>query len=131
MNTTLAKEPATQTSAPTQPQNPLEQYLSPEVNIFETKEGYVLQAEMPGVNKSGLDIGVEGTTLTILGRRTVPTWTAETLYRESTSLDYRRVFELDPAIDVTKINARVEQGILTLHLPKSEERKPRKITLTD
>jgi HSP20 family molecular chaperone IbpA len=36
------------------------EYVSPEVNIFETKEGYVLEAEMPGVNKEGLEITLEG-----------------------------------------------------------------------
>ena len=131
MNTTVTREQKTQAPAPAQPQNHRQQYVSPEVNIFETKEGYVLQAEMPGVNKQGLDIGLEGNTLTIHGRRNTPALPGETLYRESTVLDYRRVFELDPAIDVTKIEAKMEQGILTLQLPKSERVKPRKITVAD
>ena len=45
--------------------------------------------------------------------------------------DYRRVFELDPAIDSSKISAKMEQGVLTLTLPKSERIKPRKITVSD
>jgi HSP20 family protein len=131
MNTTVTREQKTQAPAPDQSQNHRQQYVSPEVNIFETKEGYVLQAEMPGVNKQGLDIGLEGNTLTIHGRRKAPALPGETLYRESTALDYRRVFELDPAIDVTRIEAKMEQGILTLQLPKSERVKPRKITVAD
>jgi HSP20 family protein len=133
MNTTATdtQNQKTQAPAPAQPQNQPQGYVSPEVNIFETKEGYVLQAEMPGVNKTGLDISLEGNTLTIHGRRNAPALAAETLYRESTAFDYRRVFELDPAIDVTKIDARMEQGILTLQLPKSERVKPRKITVGD
>jgi HSP20 family protein len=41
------------------------------------------------------------------------------------------VFELDPAIDTSKINAKVGQGVLKLHLPKAEKVKPRKIQVTD
>ena len=44
-------------------------YVVPEVNIFETKDGYVLEAEMPGVSKEGLEITLEGNELTITGRR--------------------------------------------------------------
>jgi HSP20 family protein len=99
------------------------------VNIFETKDGYVLEAEMPGVNKAGLEITLEGTEITITGRRQVEPITGETLFRESHQADYRRVFELDPAIDTTKVAARMDQGVLTLTLPKSERVKPRKITV--
>jgi HSP20 family protein len=46
-------------------------------------------------------------------------------------MPYRRVFELDPAIDTSKIPAKMEQGVLTLTLPKSEQVKPRKITISE
>jgi len=106
-------------------------FATPGVNIFETKDGYVLEAEIPGVNKTGLDITLEGNELTIIARRGASETKGEALYRESALADYRRVFELDPAIDTSKINAQVEQGLLTLHLPKSERVKPRKITVGD
>jgi len=108
-----------------------ENWFTPEVNIFETKDGYVLQADMPGVDKSGLEVTLEGNTLTIVGRRNEPEFGANPVYRESRDGDFRRVFELDPAIDSAKINARVEQGILTLHLPKADKVKPRKIQVSD
>jgi len=104
-----------------------QEYATPEVNIFENKDGYVLEAEMPGVNKEGLEITLEGNELTIVGRRHAEAQPGEALFRESAALDYRRVFELDPAIDTTKVSAKVEQGVLTLTLPKSEKVKPRKI----
>ncbi len=104
-----------------------QEYVAPNVNIFETPEGYVLQAEMPGVSKDGLDITVEGTEITITGRRTPETATGQPLFRESNTADYRRVFELDPAIDTAKVSAKIEQGVLTVTLPKSERVKPRKI----
>ena len=104
-------------------------WIQPQVNIAETRDGYVLEAEMPGVNKDGLEVLLEGNELTIVGRRTVPSLNAQLLYRESADRDYRRTFELDPAIDTGKIVARMDQGILYLELPKSERVKPRKITV--
>jgi HSP20 family protein len=106
-------------------------YLSPDVNIFETKDGYVLQAEIPGVSREGLDISVEDNVLTLIARRHQAAVQAEVLHRESSDADYRRVFELDPAIDTAKIDAKVDQGVLTIHLPKSERVKPRKVTISD
>src|SRR5678815_1802460 len=88
-------------------------YLAPEVNIFESKDAYILEAEMPGVSKEGLEITLEGSVLTLVGHRSDETPTGEAVYRESRAADYRRVFELDPAIDADKINARVDQGVLT------------------
>jgi len=104
-----------------------EDYIAPNVNIFETPEGYVLQAEMPGVGKDGLEITLEGTEITITGRRKPEAATGQPLFRERNTADYRRVFELDPAIDSAKVSAKIEQGVLTVTLPKSERVKPRKI----
>jgi HSP20 family protein len=104
-----------------------EEYVAPNVNIFETQECYVLQAEMPGVSKDGLEITLEGNEITITGRRSPESVAGEALFRESNTADYRRVFELDPAIDTSKVSAKIEQGVLTVTLPKSERVKPRKI----
>jgi HSP20 family protein len=106
-------------------------YVSPDVNIFETKDDYVLEAEMPGVNKEGLEITLEGNVLTIIGHRNDGLAKADLRYRESKQADFRRVFELDPAIDPQRIAARIEQGILVLHLPKTEKVKPRKIKVSE
>jgi HSP20 family protein len=106
-----------------------QEYAAPEVNIFETKDGYVLEAEMPGVSKTGLEITLEGTEITIVGRRLTEAQAGEPLFRERSPADYRRVFELDPAIDASNISAKMEQGVLTLTLPKSERVKPRKIAV--
>jgi HSP20 family protein len=106
-------------------------YVSPEVNIFETRTGYVLEAEMPGVNKQGLEITLEGNELTIIGHRERAELKGDALYREIRTVDYRRVFELDPIIDTKKIEAKIEQGLLTLTLPKAEKVKPRKIAVGD
>jgi len=105
--------------------------VSPEVNIFEAADGYTLEVEVPGVSKNGVEITVDENVLTITGRREKSELNAEAVYRESSDADYRRAFELDPAIDTSRIDAKVEQGILTIRLPKSERAKPRKVTVTD
>jgi len=105
-------------------------FVAPEVNIFETKDEYVLESEMPGVNKDGLEITLEANVLTLVGHRSDAPVGGEAVYRESRPADYRRVFELDPAIDGDKISARMDQGILTLTLPKAERVKPRKISVS-
>lgn len=106
-------------------------FLPPEVNIFETKDSYVIEAEMPGVTKDGLEVTLEGNLLTFVGHRNAETPKANVLYRESKTADFRRAFELDPAIDTTRIAAKMEQGVLTLQLPKAERVKPRKISVSD
>jgi HSP20 family protein len=132
MNTTTNHDESVnqQTATAEQPAVP-QSYTSPEVNIFENAEGYVLEAELPGVSKTGLEIGVENNLLTITGHRAKVTLAASPLYRESNLADYRRVFELDPAIDTGKIDARLDQGVLTVRLPKSERAKQRKVPVSD
>jgi HSP20 family protein len=105
--------------------------LTPRVDITETREAYELKAEMPGVDKSGLELVLDGSELTIVGRKPAVSGTLECVYRESSPLNYRRKFELDPAIDTSKVTARMEQGVLILHLPKAERVKPRRIAVTD
>ena len=107
--------------------NQRQNFVAAPVNILETKDGYVLEAEMPGVSKEGLQVTLEGNEITIVGRRSDETVSGEALFRESHRADFQRVFQLDPAIDTTKIAAKMDQGLLTLTLPKSEKVKPRKI----
>ena len=128
--TATTSSPETQTQQQQQQhRNGRSNYLTPLANIVETGDGYVLEAEMPGVTKEGLEITVENGELTIFGRRQREEISGQQLYRESREWDYRRVFELDPSIDTAKISARIEQGLLRLHLPKAEAVKPRRITV--
>jgi|SRR5882672_475732 len=106
-----------------------EEYIVPQVDVFESVDGYVLTVEMPGVGKEGLEITLEGNEISIVGRPTEETADREVLFRERRHQNYGRVFELDPAIDTGRISARMDQGVLTLTLPKSEQAKPRKITV--
>src|ERR1039457_7224742 len=92
MIATVQTEPRRATDA-----RPEREYLSPGVNIFETSDGYVLEAEMPGVTKEGLEITLEGNEITIVGRRMDETAPGDPLFRERAVADYRRGFGLGPA----------------------------------
>jgi len=122
-----------ETAVQPQPVQREREFYVPPVNIFETNDHFVVEADLPGVTKDGLEITVEDNELTIIGRRDdgheVPN--AEVLYQETRPGDFRRVFELDPTIDTSNIGAKMQQGLLTLTLPKAEKVKPRKITVTD
>jgi HSP20 family protein len=107
-----------------------EQFVAPSASVVEAGDGYTLEVEMPGVNKGGLEISIENNELTIRGRRSLPTVEGTLIHRESRPENYRRTFELDPSIDADKINAKIDQGVVTLTLPKAEHVKPRKIAVS-
>lgn len=104
--------------------------IVPRVNIHQDEEGYTLKAEMPGVGKEGVEVTVEDGKLKLTGRRKVEEAPGRAVYRERSVAEYRRVFDLDPSIDSSKVSAHIEQGLLTVRLLKSEALKPRKITVS-
>ncbi|PYI89316.1 MAG: heat-shock protein Hsp20 [Verrucomicrobia bacterium] len=107
-----------------------ERFITPVASVTEDGDAYQLKVEMPGVNKDGLEISVENNELSIIGRRTLSPIEGTIIHQESRPENFRRVFELDPSIDTGKVAARMDQGILTLTLPKAEQVKPRKITVS-
>lgn len=126
--TKTENRPVREANGANKPQ-PQRAFLQPPVNVVETKDGYVLEAEMPGVGKEGLEVLLEENELTIVGHRRQPVEGLQPLYRESHERDFRRSFVLDPAIDTANISAKMDQGVLTLNLPKAEKVKPRKISV--
>lgn len=106
-----------------------EQVIAPAATVLENADGYTLEVEMPGVSKETLEMWVENNELTVLGRRSLPAVEGTLVHRESRSENFRRTFELDPSIDAEKISAKIEQGVVSLTLPKAEQVKPRKITV--
>ncbi len=107
-----------------------ERFISPPASVHENNDGYILELEMPGVSKDGLEISVENNELAIVGRRSNPAIEGKLIHRESRPPNYRRAFEIDPSINREKISARINQGVVTLTLPKAEEVKPRKIKVS-
>jgi HSP20 family protein len=127
MNIATKDQPAVQQ----QQSQPAERryYAIPVVDVESTADGYTLRVEMPGVNKSGVEITAENGDLVIVGHRAPQEISGEPVHRESRPVDFRRVYELDPSIDTNRISAKMEQGVLSVHLPKAESVKPRRITL--
>jgi len=101
----------------------------PRVDIFETDDEIVLNCEMPGVAIEDIDIQFEDRKLTLLGK--VPArHVGCTLFAAEYGIgDFQRTFTIGEAIDVEKIAADLENGVLKLRLPKSEAVKPRKIAV--
>ena len=113
-----------------QPTNsePPESYFVPLTDVYETPDGLVLVADMPGVNPEGLDVTVEDSVLVIRGRpRQDEKPGGEVLLQEFAVGPYYRSFQLPVDFDTQKIKASIKQGVLTLSLPKSERLKPRRI----
>ena len=106
-----------------------EQFITPPASVREIGDGYMLEIEMPGVKKDGLEISVENNELTIIGRRSLPAVEGTLIHRESRPENFRRMFEIDPSIDANKISAKIDQGLVMLILPKAEHVKPRKIAV--
>src|SRR5256885_14730415 len=95
-----------------------EQFATPAASVIEDNDAYLLNVEMPGVNKEGLEISVENNELRIIGRRTSPEINGTLVHRESRSENFRRVFELDPSIDTSKISCGRPPARCTRHMPE-------------
>ncbi|HOZ49836.1 MAG TPA: Hsp20/alpha crystallin family protein [Candidatus Hydrogenedentes bacterium] len=100
--------------------------LVPPVDIFETSDALVVIADLPGVAKETVEVHVENDVLTIKGG-TKTSEKGDMLRREFELRDYFRQFELGEQIDQEKIRADMKTGVLTIHLPKVEKVKPKKI----
>ena len=100
----------------------------PAVDILENEEELLLIADVPGADPAGIDVNYEDARL-IIHARVDERHPEEVnyLHREYGVGDFHRVFEVSEAIDAEKITAEYSQGVLTLHLPKAEQVKPRKI----
>lgn len=105
-------------------------YYTPSVDILETRDDLLLHADMPGVRSGDIDIRFENGELTIHGKTKLRQEEGRNyLLREYEPGDYYRTFSISEAIDAEKIAAEFKDGVLTLHLPKVEKAKPRKITV--
>ena len=99
----------------------------PRIDILETAEELVLYADLPGVVSEGLDIQFENGELTIHGKVAPRHENVTFLYGEYGAGDFHRTFSIGEMIDADRISAELSNGVLTLHLPKAEKAKPRRI----
>jgi HSP20 family protein len=102
--------------------------IRPPVDISETAEGIILQADMPGVAKEGLNLRVDGPNLVVEGTiGIVPQHQMSALYADVRSTLYRRSFVLGNELEAGSIDANLKDGVLTVRIPKRPEHRPRKI----
>lgn len=100
----------------------------PPVDVFEDASGITLLADLPGVSREGLNIRVDGDSLTIEGTAAaVGPQNLELVYGEAQVPAYRRRFTLSRELDTSRIEAQLKDGVLRLAIPKAEEAKPRRI----
>jgi HSP20 family protein len=105
-------------------------YYVPAADIFETDEALMLLLEMPGVGKNNVDIQIENDVLRVEGKIDFSAYKdIEPVYTEYSIGHYTRAFTLSNKIDRDGIRAQVENGVLTLTLPKSRDALPRRIAV--
>ena len=105
-----------------------ENYVRPAVDILESEDGLTILADLPGITKERLSIGIDNGILTIEGTAdTVPA--GREVYREFSVPSYYRQFQLPDDLDQQKAKAELANGVLMLRLSKSEAAKPRKIAV--
>ncbi len=105
----------------------------PPINLFETADGYVLAAELPGMKLEEIEITIEGSRLRLRGERKIEyPRDAKTsfLRREREAGTFRRTVDLPLEVDAEKITAAYRDGILEVKLPKAPHHTPRRIEVT-
>jgi HSP20 family protein len=102
----------------------------PDVDIYETADGIRLWADMPGVDPKDVRVDLADGVLTIEGHVDVKDYeTLAPVYTEYNVGNYLRRFTLSRDIDSDRIDAKMENGVLELDLPKAERAKPRRINI--
>jgi HSP20 family protein len=98
------------------------------IDLFRDGDTYVLTADLPGIDPGSIDVGVDGGVLTVRAERTPRslegvTWMAS----ERPSGSFYRQFSLSDGIDIDRISASYDNGVLSVTIPVTERAKPRKI----
>lgn len=108
-----------------------ESWVAPLVDIYETDDEFFLNAYIPGVKKENLKIKLEDNHLVIMGRIDNYDEAVNRKYvlKETEIGNFYRRFKISDSIDESKINAKLENGVLEIRLPKHERVKPRTIEI--
>ncbi len=109
---------------------PRRRAMSPPVDVYETDEGLILLADMPGVTPESLEVKVEDNVLHLRGEiAEAPGEEVRPEYVEVRGREYYRAFTLGPEFDQEKIEATLKHGVLRLFIPKVESERPRRIEI--
>ena len=105
-------------------------YFVPFSDIHETEDALVIAMEMPGVSRDGVDVLLERDVLRVTGQVDFSSYDGlEPIHTEYAVGHFSRSFTLASTIDQSAISARVENGVLTLNLPKTKEAAPRRVAV--
>lgn len=102
--------------------------VTPAVDIYENDDEILLHADMPGVVKENISVNIDNGTLSLSGVRKLG-GKGVAVAEEFTDIEYVRKFSVPQTIDVEGVEAELKNGVLRLHLPKSEAAKPRQIEI--
>lgn len=107
-----------------------DKYFVPNTDIYETPESLILVMEMPGVEKSQIEVNIDDDVLEVEGRIEFGKYRdMQPVYTEYNVGHFTRKFSLSNRVDRERISAEVNDGVLTLNLPKVEPAKARKIEI--
>lgn len=102
----------------------------PAINIFEKDDVLTLMAEMPGISKEDIDIKLQGDVISLSGERKLKEDENVNYHRRERDYGrFHRQFKLPYRINSEKVEAKMENGVLTLSLPKDEAEKPKLINV--
>jgi HSP20 family protein len=103
----------------------------PDFEIKETKDALIFKADMPGVEQNDLDITIDGRRLVVAGHREMEKEQRdETFYAvERAYGNFTRAFTLPDGLDTDRVQAALDKGVLTLHIPKSQQAKAKKVEI--
>lgn len=104
----------------------------PRVDLSEADDEYIVSMDLPGLSKDDVNVTLEGNTLNISGERTREHTEEEGSYRrlERSHGRFYRSFNLGDNVDPDKIEAEHRNGVLTVHIPKTETSRPRQIEIS-
>jgi HSP20 family molecular chaperone IbpA len=126
MSTTLSAKETPNDIAPFE-RTPGRTTYSPRFDIWENDDEMILYGDLPGVMPEDLDVRFENPVLTIHGKVSPRHMDIKLLHGEYGIGDFHRTFTIGDAIDTERISAELKNGVVTVHLPKSEKVKPRRI----
>ena len=108
--------------------NPMQGSAYPKVNVYEYEDKIGIIAEIPGLSKKQVNIEVEDNVLTISGDKhnIANDDTAKVIRRELKHSSFKRSFQLGEQLDHDNVDAKFEDGILSVSIPKTEPEKPKK-----
>lgn len=105
--------------------------FSPAMDVVENEDGFLVSVDLPGVDRTDLDISVADNVLTIKGEKKDDREQKDSKFfrKESWEGSFQRTISLPQGVDASKIDAKMRDGVLEISMPKREEAKPKQIAV--